>query len=263
MKKSLTLVLLLSLCLLSNAQKGKPVINEDNYVKFANNLYVSAFEVTNNEYKEFLQGVYPTLKPEEYNVLKPDSTLWTKGFAYAYNAPFERDYHVHPAYGKHPVVNISKVAMEKYCEWLAGKYSSLKDKKFKKVKFRLPTEAEWLVFASPLPGIPLPWNNAVPYYLDAKGKVVPLANLVIFDYSKNKIDTNFDGAAFIAEVGHFKPNNIGLFDIIGNAAEQTSDDKIKGAGWANTQEESYVNKSQNYKAPSPYVGFRVVMEVLE
>ena len=263
MKKALTLVLLLSVCLVSNAQKGKPVINEDNYVKFSKNLYVSAYEVTNGEYKAFLQSVYHILKAEEYQMLKPDSTLWTKGFKYAYNSPFESDFHSHPAYSKHPVVNVSKEAMDTYCEWLTAQYSILKEKKYSKVKFRLPNEKEWLEFASPLPGIPLPWDKNVPYYFDNKGKLVPLANLVIFDYSKNTMDSNFDGAAFIAEVGHFKPNSIGLFDIIGNVAEQTSDDKVKGGGWGNTQEESHINKSQEYKAPSPFVGFRVVMEVIE
>lgn len=263
MKKTLTLILLLSACLVSSAQKSKPVINEDNFVKFSKTLYVSVYEVTNVEYRAFLQSVYSTLKPEEYQALKPDSALWSKGFKYAYNSPFENDYHSHPAYGNHPVVNVSKEAMDKYCEWLTEQYATLKDNKHTKVRFRLPSEKEWLVFASPLPGIPLPWDKAVPYYLDNKGKVVPLANLIIFDYAKGGMDSFFDGYAFVTDVGRFKPNNLGLFDIIGNAAEQTSDDKVKGGGWGNTQEESHVDKSQDYKAPNPFVGFRVVMEVVE
>lgn len=263
MKKTLTLILLLSTCLASNAQKSKPVINEDNYVKFSNNLYVSAYEVTNKEYKAFLQSVYSTLKVEEYQALKPDSTLWTKSFVYSYNKPFVNDYHSHSAFYNYPIVNITKESMDKYCEWLTAQYSSLKEKKFGKVKFRLPNEKEWLEFSSPLPGIPLPWDRAVPYHIDSKGKLEPLANLAIFDYSKNSVDYIFDNAIITSSVGIYKPNKLGLFDIIGNAAEQTSDDKVKGGGWGNTQEESHVNKSQDYKAPSPFVGFRVVMEVVE
>jgi len=263
MKKTLTLILLLSTCLASNAQKSKPVINEDNYVKFSKNLYVSVYEVTNREYKEFLQSVSPTLKAEEYQMLKPDSTLWIKHSVYSYNLPYTNDYHSHPAFNNYPIVNITKESMNKYCEWLTAQYSNLREKKFGKVKFRLPSEKEWLDFASPLLGIPLPWDYAVPYYLDKKGKLVPLANLIIFDYSKNSLDSNFDGALFTTNVKAYKSNKLGLFNIIGNAAEQTSDDKVKGGGWGNTQEESHINKSQDYKAPSPFVGFRVVMEVVE
>lgn len=263
MKQTLTLALLLSVCLASNAQKSKPIINEDNYVKFSKNLYVSAYEVTNREYKQFLLSIYPTLKAEDYQALKPDSTLWTKSFVYSYNMPYVNDYHSHPAFNNYPIVNITKESMNKYCEWLTVQYSNLKEKKFGMVKFRLPSEKEWLEFASPLPGIPLPWDRAVPYHIDSKGKLEPLANLAIFNYSKNSVDYIFDNAMITSSVGGYKPNKIGLFDIIGNVAEQTSDDKVKGGGWGNTQEESHINKSQDYKAPSPFVGFRVVMEVVE
>ncbi len=63
--------------------------------------------------------------------------------------------------------------------------------------------------------------------------------------------------------GHYKANNLGIFDIIGNVSEITQSGLQKGGSWDNYLEECTIDKTQNYELPDPRIGFRVVMEVIE
>ncbi len=190
---------------------------------------------------------------------KTDSTS-KKGWR---NALYVREYHNHSNYLQYPVVNITKTGMKAYCKWMEDKYMSNPKRAHAKVHFRLPTEKEWMKFAAPLPGQRVPWIEPQPYSLDKKGNIVPLANIKVVDYTQNKYDYTFDGALYTTYIGKYKPNKPRLFDIIGNVAEMTFDNKIKGGSWENTLEESFIDLSQPISVPDPRVGFRVVMEVLE
>jgi formylglycine-generating enzyme required for sulfatase activity len=85
----------------------------------------------------------------------------------------------------------------------------------------------------------------------------------VHDYSTNSDNYIWDNAFITSAVGSYKANKLGLFDIIGNVAEYTSDDKVKGGSWGNAIEECFVDKVQDFQIPDPRVGFRLVMEVIE
>ncbi len=121
----------------------------------------------------------------------------------------------------------------------------------------------WEFFSASLPGHNLPWFGSFPYTVNAKGDIQPLANLRVWDYSRGDYNYVWDEALFTATVGSFPENRLGLFDIIGNVAEYTADDKVKGGSWATTLEESVIDKVQDYPVPDPRVGFRLVMEIIE
>ena len=89
---------------LTNSTAGEPSPIENDY-------YLSAYKVTNEEYRVFVSET--SHKAPSY---------WTNG--------------TYPE-GKadHPVLNISYSDAVSYCEWLSAKYDDW--------TFRLPTEAEW------------------------------------------------------------------------------------------------------------------------
>jgi formylglycine-generating enzyme required for sulfatase activity len=101
----------------------------------------------------------------------------------------------------HPVVHIAYADAIAYCEW-AGK--------------RLPTEAEWEFAARGKSGdSQFQWGDE----LTPNGEY--LANFFQGDFPHNL--QPLDGYEYSAPVGSFPPNSYGLYDMIGNAWEWTSD----------------------------------------
>jgi formylglycine-generating enzyme required for sulfatase activity len=231
-----------------------------NYVKFEDTLYACRYEVTNIEYREFLTDLKATNQNDNYLKCMYDSTQWTKKWPWSFNEPMANYYHWHAAYNNYPIVNITLDAAKSYCEWLTDKYNKSTKKSFKKVLFRLPTVSEWEDLAAPLSGHNLPWYGNFPY-TDAEGKIA-LANIkvkTIHGYNNYIFDDGFHTLT----VGHYKPNNIGIYDVIGNVAEMTKNDTIKGGSWDNYLKECLIDTIQKYTLPDPRVGFRVIMEVIE
>jgi len=232
---------------------------DKNYVKFDNNLYAARFEVTNKQYREFLGNLKSENKTAEYIKCMYDSAQWTKKFPSANNKPMV--YHSHPAYDNYPVVNISFEAAKLYCNWLTIQYNRNSKRTYHQVIFRLPTENEWEKLSAPLPGHNLPWYGNFPY-TDERAKTF-LTNIKMKDVIGGNDDYYSDGGIMTIIVGHYKPNNIGIYDVIGNVCEMTSDGKLKGGSWDNYIDECTVDKSQTYPLPDPRVGFRTIMEVIE
>ena len=242
---------------------GKTPDVTENFVKFDKNVYVAKYELTNLEYKTFLNDLKKQKEIEKFNKYTPDSTQWVKKFNFSFNQPYTNMYHWHPSYNNYPVVNISKDAIDYYCTWITNKYNTNPKRKIKKVVFRLPTEHEWMKFSSPLPDHRLPWYGNFPYEENNKKCITILANIKVKDYALDQYNYVQDGAMITISGGNYKENNIGIYDIIGNVAEVTSDGKIKGGSWSNTLEECFIDKSQDYSLPDPRVGFRLVMEIIE
>ncbi len=118
------------------SQKTGPFIQ----VKVGNH-FMSAFEVSNMDYRAFVDWT-KEMKPEMYTQVLLDSQGWD--LPYSFNAPFIKYYHTHPAYNEYPVVNLTHEQARLYLDWLTEQYNQSSKRKYKKVRFRLPTEAEWM-----------------------------------------------------------------------------------------------------------------------
>jgi formylglycine-generating enzyme required for sulfatase activity len=233
--------------------------NKD-YVKFDDKLYALRHEVTNREYREFLQDLKATNQNEKYAKCLYDSSLWISKIKYSYCEPLKMAYHYHPAYDNYPTVNISLEGAKSYGEWLTDKYNKDAKRKYKKVLFRLPSENEWKKLASPLSGHNLPWEGSSN---SSKNGKTHFSNIKVMDPKTAKVNYIGDGGLGTIIVAHYKPNNLGIYDVIGNVSEMTQEGTQKGGSWDNYLEESTIDKTQNYTLPDPRVGFRIVMEIIE
>lgn len=211
-------------------------------------FYMQKSEVTNAQYRLFLNDLRAKGKKDELAIANIDSSQWRSAMAYC--EPFVEYYAWHPAYDNYPVVNISQDAARLYCAWLTDKYRS----EGYMVTVRLPFEAEWIYAAkSGVDTRSYAWDGA--FTRNKKG-------LILANY---KADSNYIealGNDLLAPVISFFSNDFGLYNMCGNAAEWINEPgRTKGGSWANTAEQIKVDAGDTYAgntAASPFIGFRVV-----
>ena len=158
-------------------------------------FYIDRFEVTNEEYRTYLNAMVESgdLTEQEYRERLPDSTAFQETRARW------RSYFYNESNADHPVVAVTWNEARQYCRW-EGK--------------RLPTEAEWEYAArAGRTGGLYPWAGVF-----ARHDGQYLAN-----FNPERQGMAADGYAFTAPVGSFPPNQWGLHDVAGNAAEWTLD----------------------------------------
>lgn len=73
-----------------------------------------------------------------------------------------------------------------------------------------------------------------------------------------------DGFFAMSSTKAYFPNDIGLYDVVGNVAEMTNEiGKACGGSWNHTPEESTIKSINNYTKSDAAIGFRVFMEIIE
>jgi len=147
----------------------------------------------------------------------PDTLSWIHDYSYSFNDPLTEKYFWHPAYDHYPVVGVNWNQARAFCVWRTNKLTnynlSQKDLTIPS-EFRLPTEAEWEWAARGGNHLnPYPWGG--PYTRNDRGCL--LANF-------KPLRGNYiaDGGSATVIVGHYRPNDWGLYDMAGNVAEWTS-----------------------------------------
>ncbi len=272
----------------------------------SNALYAQDHEVTVEEYNTFLRYLLDNNLNDLYDKYKFDLTSYSepalsflKGYSSAGNAGKKTKQHF-------PAVNVPYAAALAYCEWLTEHYNKSSDRKYKKVKFRLPKLNEWQIAAASLEN-PVSWNlddNSATVKITPDGKMggkdftmktIQLNDPEIlypwfrFYAYKNKPMNNFgcylgnfkvpegynacqarnktitaDGWMAMAPVQSYFPNDIGLFDVVGNVAEMLDEEgKAAGGSWNHPPEESTIRSINEYKGSDSAIGFRIFMDLIE
>jgi formylglycine-generating enzyme required for sulfatase activity len=257
-------------------------------------FYIYAHEVSNNDYHLFLNEL-KVKDMQQYVKMAPDTAVWNH--KPQFQEPYYNYYFWHPAYGDYPVVGVTHTQAEAYCNWLTEKYMSQEKRKFKKVKFALPTLYQWeyAAIGGAKDYADFPWKG--PFMRNAKG--LPMANFMKMPESSIKKETFYvkDSAGgykevkipvassfgalgvydqkyesmapsdCLAPVDSYWPNGYGLYNMAGNVKEYVRENGItKGGGWKDTGfylmnwvEQAY---DSNEEATNDR-GFRFVMEVLK
>jgi formylglycine-generating enzyme required for sulfatase activity len=122
---------------------------EGKYKLVKENIYAGETEVTNQDYNAFLRYLKDNKLDDIYTVSNFDLSKY-EGASLA----LMKNYHIdrQPVkkeryFTNYPVINISYKGAMAYCEWLTEQYNHTAERKFKKVKFRLPTLNEWRMAA--------------------------------------------------------------------------------------------------------------------
>lgn len=156
------------------------------------------------------------IRKEVINVY-PDTLSWIHDYAYSFNEPMAQSYFSHPAYDHYPVVGVSWKQAQAFCVWRTNQMNSFlsSNEESKVNEFRLPTEAEWEWAArGGLDHSPYPWGG--PYIRNTEG-------CFLGNYKPLRGDYVDDGGLQTVIVGHYAPNDFGVFDMAGNVAEWTND----------------------------------------
>ena len=275
------------------------------------NLYAYETETTNGLYNFFLgyleeHGQAELLKQCDYDLSGYDAKTKTsyKEYTSPYKAPANKKDTTVRNYKDFPAINVSHGAATVFCQWLTEQYNSGTGKrKFKKVKFRLPTLQEWQIAALGYPKFQS-WSleeNTVEVVIPAdtltdlaKGQksTIQVSKEILYPWwpayksrrkpvnSRNCYLGNFkipphyphclpvkpglDGWTKMANTASYFPNNMGLFDVVGNVAEMLDEKgKACGGSWNDLPGESTIHSIKSYKKPNDTIGFRVFMEVIE
>ena len=205
---------------------------------------VNRFDVSNGRYPEGSKvrvdsfwvegdGIHsmtierPLREPKDLNTnaiicVYPDTLVWARDFEYSYNEPLLYGYFSMPGYAEYPVVGVTWEQAHAFCHWRTNLLRY--DGKQICQAYRLPSEAEWEYAArGGRRSAKYPWGNK--YARNNSGCF--LANFKPYRGSYHD-----DTGTATMPVGEFEPNDFGLYDMAGNAAEWTSS--------------SYSNKSNSH-----------------
>lgn len=243
--------------------------------KVQEGLWMQKTEVSNAEFRLFLNDLKDKGRLDEWKAFYPDTTGWAKGG----NAtqPYKEYYFSHPSFNQYPVVNITYEAAKAYCTWLSEKYAGSKKQPFGAVSFRLPTQEEWIKAASSGKddGRRYPWNGL--YLRNNRGEY--LCNFRrIPDESISRMAGNppftvvNDGGSQVAggpnkqffitaPVNSFFPNDIGLYNVCGNVAEMLAEKGVAAGGsYDDTGYDIRIQSTKKYSGAKNDIGFRMLMQ---
>jgi sulfatase modifying factor 1 len=253
---------------------------EDDRIVSAKEFYMMKFEVPNMLYKLFINDLKAKGKSDELKISIPDTTAWgTK------NQPYIDYYFQHPKFNTYPVVSVPREGVKLFCAWLEEQVKTLmlKEWKNKTVKFRLPTEVEWMIAASggdsnavyAWKGIdmqmgPGPWGGDYMANFRRVGDSDILrgedGKLMVKKNASKKYQNYFGpvGSADItAPVNNYWGNAYGLYCMTGNVREMVQEEGFtKGGGYIDPGGECMIDFRNTYqKEGYPCEGFRIIAVV--
>lgn len=251
-------------------------------------FYISNFEVSNALYNAYLSS----LEGENLKKAQPKDSLWSQETSLLQYAQY------HTQFPTHPVCNIDKASMLKFCQWLENQYNNDPKRAHSKIKISLPTYEEWYAAAGGPEHLLFSWKSHIATDRNATFimNFSPLPEHVFVDpylYRKDSVyqqtyrkeiqkARSADGYELTCPVDAFdltqmlyKDAHLKKQQLNGNVAEALLDSPLAiGGSFASFKHECYINDEmdlmnpdnkkfgQEISLPSPQVGFRFIYRVV-
>jgi len=255
-------------------------LNKENYYPLSKNTFISITEISNKDYNSFLEYYSGDVSMESLSI---KNNLWVDNEMNLPMGLMNKDlYHSTKKWENHPVVNISQEAAKTYCEWLTEQYNSNSDREYKKVVFRLPTEKEWmkafkkvknkidvqteqLHYSEKYPCKKRKLNDEEKklkeIHVNKKPSPESFMKLAEIDMSKVVNDYPARPVAFFRE-----KYEAPIYNLVGNVSEWLNEgEQVIASNW-NVKNDKSIKEliaSNKAESPSPLIGFRIIMEVIE
>lgn len=233
-------------------------------------FYISSTEISNLQYKEFLDDLLKNNEIEKYKIAFVDTQKWN--MFNAYNEPYVVYYFQHPVYQNYPCVNMSYEGAQLYCEWFTKKINQEQNEYI--IEAKLPTATQWEYAARNGKKLSsYSWGG--PYTQNNQGQ--KLANYKsisegcihfndstkqyeIMCYSSNLVANLNESADLTAPTKSFVISDYGLYNMCGNVAEMIDTKGIaRGGSWNSPGYDVQVTSEMKYVNASPNIGFRPIL----
>lgn len=215
-------------------------------------FYMMTSEVSNEEYKRYLSYLEAKGDKQVMASARIRNENWEK---FLKSPAFSKDYHTHSAFAKYPVVNISYIGAQGYCDFRTAEINKLLAKSGLKIKVRLPFHAE-IVRA----GVGDNYSRLYPWeYAGVRNKKGDFMSNHLAENTSNVAPGQADNSDILAPVKSYFPSPLGFYNLSGNAAEMTNIPGVAvGGSFTNKANEVTLQSKLNYEESACNVGFRVV-----
>lgn len=226
-------------------------------VVLKDSLFIDKTEVSNGAWKEFTNKWILEKEQDEdlYKKMLPDTTVWramkTDGKRYVY------EYFQGENFNNYPVVGITYEQAVAFCEWRTERVNEMLERNnnasFRRVEFRLPTEAEWeLAAQGKLDSAKYPYGQEI--YFKVKSD-----EYKVFNCYYPEVDSASWTQGKVAAVDYSQPNQYGISNMIANVAEMVSEKGLaKGGHYDMPLKYCTVKEKMAYDRPNRWLGFRCV-----
>lgn len=214
-----------------------------------NRFYISAGEITNEQYREFLDSVKASGDSAAFKAADVQKEKWL--LPYSSMESISELYFTHPAYDHYPVVNITQEAATMYCIWLQQQLQN----KGVQCKVRLPEKAEWVIAAR--------GGHVANKYAWEGNEVRNKRGIYLANY---KTEHSAEDGGYLTTISKsYWPNDYGIYNMCGNVSEWLSNaGACIGGNWNSPLEFISIDAAAEFPystAASPFIGFRPVISV--
>lgn len=238
-------------------------------------MWMSRTEISNIDYRKFLQSLKKQGRMEDYKTALYDSSAWQRIGAY-YTA-YEEYYASHPVYTGYPVVCLTYEAAMLYCKWIEEmlRSNAKLPENLVITEIRLPTREEWEYAArGGNPDAIYPWGSKYLWNFDVNYYYCNFKTSIREEGIRYNPETQeyevaeemleeLDYSETTGPVMAYWPNAYGLYNMSGNVAEMLNEPgHTAGGSWDSPGYNLRIDAPDMYQGiteASPYIGLRPVI----